>query len=194
MSKKISVLAVLTLALLGAGCEDPCERGLELRNDVTNYSATVASLTGQATDLSTTCATVSPWQPKLTGHSNFARRVAHEHFQSVESRCVSWGYERRCWNERYRDGRRYVRCENYSVCRMYERIPHRRDGFDQANELASLLSGVKTDLTGACTAAQNGQTEQAREHLGHAQIKLTGSIHHADYVLTRAGCYDRRGD
>lgn len=192
MTKKLALLAVLTLALLGAGCEDPCEQGLALRNDATTYSATVSTLISQTGDITQACATVAPWQPKLTSYSNFARHVAYDYFYAEESRCASWGYERRCYVERHH-GRRYTRCYDQSVCRFYERTPYRRDGFDQANELSDLMRNLKSDFTGVCVAFQNGQNDQVRDYLGHAKIKLDASIQNADYVLTRAGCYDRRG-
>lgn len=192
-TKTLMLAATLALAAVGAGCEDPCERGLELRADVTSYETTVTEMIGNPNSLEGSCATFAGWQPKLSGHSNFARRVAYDYFYTESNRCVAWGVERRCWSE-YRHGRRYVRCHNYQVCRAYERVPHRHDGFAQANELSDLLLRAKTDLGNSCTAYQNGKVTEAQEILGHAKLKFQASQQNADYVLTRAGCYNRRGD
>lgn len=192
-TKTILLAATLSLAAFGAGCEDPCEQGLELRSDVTSYEATVTEMIGQPAKLERSCETFAGWQPKLSNHSNFSRRVAYNYFYTESNRCIAWGIERRCWAE-YHHGRRYVRCQDYQVCRAYDRMPHWHDGFAQATELSDLLMRVKTDLSNSCTAFQNGKVAEAQDILGHAKIKFQASQQNADYVLTRAGCYNRKGN
>lgn len=190
--KTLILVSALSLAALGVGCDDPCKKGASLRTDVTKYEEQVTSLMSNPYATLSTCPTVNPWQSKLSKHSNFAGRAAYDYFYGEQRSCISWGHETRCYND-YHNGRRHRHCSNYDVCRLYESHSYKRDGFDQAQSLSSLLMNAKQDLSSACYSVQSGQYDEAREYLGHAKVKFQAALQDTDYVLTRAGCYDRAG-
>lgn len=207
MTKKLSLLAVLALALLGAGCEDPCEKGLALRNDEAQLEALVANTVLSPSALGGTCEQVSNhWNKVLQKGSDFASRMATEYFYSEEQYCTRGHYDRRCDYDpsypNYPDpshtlpphGRTV--CGPYYVCDDLETIPHKRDGYEQALEVYRQLWLVKDDLRQACAANAVGDTVGALAALNKSKGDLASVEKNTDYVLNRAGCFksSRRGD
>jgi hypothetical protein len=194
MKNRLIYALLPTAALIFAGC-DECEKAFELKNDLYSLETLVTGTMGQPSRIEESCKIFQGWYSRLAEGSNFADRVADTHFYWIDRYCVSGHYERRChWvggSRRHGDG--YWSCHSYYVCDFYESRGHKKDGYDQAKELARLLTGARGDLTSACASNSSGNGVDAVLNLTQAKIKLSASQNDADYVLQKAGCYDRRG-
>lgn len=204
------LLAILPLAVFAAGCEDPCERGIALRNDQAMLEAVLYETLLQPTTLPATCYAVSKtWSRKLIGASRFASKMADEHFYSAKRECTAGHYEQRCFHPGYpdRNGPFFPRdprepyfpttprldCRAVYVCDHSEVIVNKKDGYEQAKRVAVLLYGVRHDMLNACKANASGDVVGAMASITKAKSRLPLIEEKTDYVLSKAGCFDRRG-
>lgn len=198
------LMAILPLALLAAGCEDPCDKGISLRNDEALLEATFYETLLTPSQLPALCYSVGKsWNKKLTNGAMFADKMADEHFYSESRRCVSGHEETRCrrtWDrypspgEPYRPYPPYLYCRKVFVCDDIKVTPHKKDGYEQAIETARLLRVTKNQVGDACVANASGDTVSALANLAMAKSTLTNAQSNTDYVLTKAGCYNRAGN
>lgn len=202
---KKSLLALLPLAVFAAGCEDPCTKGIELRNDETTLETLVNGTILQPSTLANTCYQIGKsWNKTLSKGSKFATKVANDYFYYEERQCLRGHYERRCdYYPGYPGSPHdpypypgYGYCDRVFVCDDLKVTPHKKDGYDQALEVSRLLLVIKNNLGEACLANANNDTVGALAALVKAKTNFGPTQENTDYVLNKAGCFDRarRGD
>lgn len=204
------LLALLPLAVIMTGCEDPCEKGIALRNDEATLEAVVNETILSPSTLGNTCYSVSSdWNKTLEKGASFATRVANNHFYYEERECMDGHYEHRCDFGAYPGGPypgsphdpfpyppSYGGCDRVFVCDRVKTTPHTKDGYEQALEISRLLRVIKNNLGEACLANAGGNTVAALAALVQAKSNFASTEQNTDYVLNKAGCFDRsrRGD
>lgn len=206
--------SVLPLALFAAGCEDPCETGINLRNDEATLEAVLYETLLQPSILPATCSEVSKsWNKKLANGARFASKIADEHFYGETRECLSGHYVESCRGDA--DSHTFPHqfpydpsqprepfdprppqsdCRKEFICSDMKVMPHKKDGYDQAKEVSRLLLGVKTGITNACLANAAGDIGSALAHATEAKARIPLVKQKTDYVLTKAGCFNRRGN
>ncbi|MBI3541669.1 MAG: hypothetical protein HY075_00120 [Deltaproteobacteria bacterium] len=195
--KNFVLLAILPAAVLFAGCEDLCQTGLELKGRLAAYETTVTGTIGTPASFDSTCALhQSAWTKDLRHGERLASYAAYNYFTWNEQTCASWHYEQQCYwtggGHHHHDGQ-YI-CRNVYVCDFVQVTPHRRDGYDDAVFLENTLRLSNNSLTAACASHQSGDALKAVAQLTEAKIALGSSSSKLENVLTKAGCYNRRGD
>lgn len=190
-----SIILSALSALAFSGCEDACQKGLQLKTDLTRLETIVSGTIVQMSNMNQSCADVRKnWRPELVQASDFALRVAQNYFYSEEHHCIGYHYERQCWWERYPHSPGYYHCRDVAVCDRYEVIPHKSDGYEQAVDLSRTLRGSADDLESACLAHERNMDAEALVKLLTAKEQIKAAQDDTEYVLQRAGCYERRGD
>ncbi len=207
------ILAILPAAMLFTGCENACDTGLVLKGKLQSLETTVMGTITSPGAMDTSCAGFRATSIReLHEGSKFAARVADDYFYSEERFCRAGHYVQQCSYGSYYPGHPghhpgypgypgypgqyppYYDCQNVFVCDDLQIIPHKKDGFEDAMELSSLLASSEGNLSGGCAAHDRGADVDALAHLAQAKGELHNAVDSAEVVLTKAGCYERKGD
>jgi outer membrane murein-binding lipoprotein Lpp len=201
--KKFLLAALPAAALLVAGCNDceklakVSEKAQDLEVQVTGTMATPSAFAGLCH------AYKHDWEKGLAKGAAFADDLATRRFYYEDNTCLAGHYEyyRDCdfgpGGPHHGGGGGHCVRERYFVCDRNQVTPHKKDGFEDAKNLSTLLSGTNGDLTAACTAYEYGRQAEGIAYLVATKIKLSAAQNTAETVATKLGCEDqqnRKGD
>ena len=204
MKKSALVLAVLVSSLVFAGCDEMCENGFKLKNDVHGLRMALEP-PNPINGLDASCA----WLGQNGGHqilsdgANFMESVAYQEFYWEDSVCRDGYWSRDPWcgshagdwhdyehRHRRRHRHRHRHCHDEYVCTDRVTIPHRKPGFEEARAVAENLRNVHASLNWACVKHKAGETAVALPFALDVKYRLIGAVRDdGERVLRAAGCY-----
>ena len=197
------ILALLPAAMLFTGCENACDTGFVLKSKLQTLETTVLGTISSPESLTNSCTGFRATSNReLLEGANFAARVAHDYFYSEQRFCRTGHNVQQCGTQYGPQAPAFPRlpgnpgfgCQNYFVCDSARVVGHKKDGYDDAMELSSLLTSTEGNLSGGCSAHDRGADIDALSHLVQAKSQIHQALDSAEVVLTKAGCYERRGD
>jgi hypothetical protein len=185
----VTGLGLFAMAAGVMGCNE-CEKARDLSATLSQRESILNEYMQNPTKVgSSDCSNFIKWQANLEKESNFAYKVAREQLSWIEYKCDATRFTTHC-DIGDIDGRHSHPgvCHRERECAHYRKILHKREGYDEAIYVGSLLSDARFELAKSCSS----NFMEAFGGLASAKRDITLAQYNLDEVYKKYGCVDQR--